>query len=251
MPGIGGRLENFGGEIPRASPRLLPKNNASCARNVKLASGELRGIRGLKFLASLPGAVKAYRIPDPLGTDGVTWVGVNSLDINIFRGPLLNDTYDRYYKFGDGVPQYNTLERIRNSDPWFYLGVPAPIDNGSVVAGAGTGAEVTRYYVYTLVSEYGEEGPPSTPITATGPSDATWALTGFSTAATDAAYRNVTKIRIYRTVAAYSITEFFLVTEQAIGLGTYDDTTDDVETSRNAILEACLLYTSPSPRDRS
>ena len=239
MPGVRGVLENFGGEIPRTSDRLLPETHAASARNVKLASGELRGLRGLKYLTEISNAKKVYRLPDPLGADGEsTWVGFDSKDVDLYRGPLLNDEYERYYKFGDGAPQYSTLARIRAGSSWYLLGIPVPVLAGTVTPGTGADQIMNRYYVYTFVSAYGEEGPPSTPIAAVGADDATWAITGMDTAVTEPTQRNITKKRIYRTVSGYSSAEFFYVAEIDLATASYNDTATDVVVSRNNVLES-------------
>ena len=41
------RLEGFAGIAPRFSARLLPQQGATVAANVKLVSGELRGLHEL------------------------------------------------------------------------------------------------------------------------------------------------------------------------------------------------------------
>tara|TARA_R110000772_G_scaffold51809_7_gene118896 strand:+ start:3595 stop:5439 length:1845 start_codon:yes stop_codon:yes gene_type:complete len=239
MTGSRGKIENFGGQIPKVSARLLPPTNARVARNVKLQSGELRGIRIPEYIKALTaGTLKVLRIPDALGTDGYTYVEMDALTTDVHRGPLLNDTYERFYEFGDGTPKYNTLARIRTGDPWYILGIPVPVGNGTVTPSGGVGAADTRYYVYTFVSAYGEEGPPSSPITAAGLVDDTWTLTVLDTTVPDAASRNIDTVRIYRTVSGYSVTEFFFVADIALATGTYADTSADIDVSRNAILES-------------
>lgn len=168
--------------------QYLPPQNAQTADNVKLQSGEIRGIRQLKPARVFQfDVLKAYRIPDPLGdANGYTWVGFDSRDPVLFRGPLTNDAYDRFYLFGDGPPKYNTLERIRNDDPWYHMGVPTPDQDPSVTPGSGTDTDVDRWYCYTYVTAFGEEGPPSNPVKGTGAPDATWAIGNLDTTPTDA-----------------------------------------------------------------
>ena len=242
MTGSRVRIENFGGMIPRQSDRLLPPTHAKTARNVKLQSGEIRGIRQLREVYDFqdPSVVKGFRLPNPNVAGGYTYVGFDSIDTDFYKGPLLNDIHNRYYRFGGGDrPLYNTLDRIENGDPWFWLGVPPPVNDLTVTPTGGTGDDEDRFYVYTFVSPYGEEGPPCGPVQATGPVDASWDLANMDTVVPDQANRPVgfTK-RIYRTVPGFSAVEFFLVAEVDIGDATYSDTISSDIVARNSLLES-------------
>jgi hypothetical protein len=86
--------------------------------------------------------------------------------------------------------------------------------------------EVDRFYVYTYLSVYGEEGPPSTAssVISVDPTQ-NCNITGLPAAAPAA---NINKIRVYRTVATDAGTAYQLVIEQAIGIISYlDSKTDD------------------------
>ena len=98
--------------------------------------------------------------------------------------------------------------------------------------------QVTRSYVYTWVSFYGEESAPSTPVVDTGINDGSWNLSGLESVpdadlglnATDPihARRYLTHTRIYRTITSSSgVATFFLVVELPINTLTYNDTLDD------------------------
>ena len=246
------KLEQFGGEIPRVGDRLLPPTHATIAKNVKLKSGEIRGIRQLKLLHDYGtlNVAKSYRLPDPTQPDGYTWLGLDSVDTTVIRGPLLNDKYDRYYMFGNGVPKYNTLERIRNGAPWIQLGVVAPAQKPNISVGGGHAPDEERWYVYTYVTEYGEEGPPSDPVTATGKSDGTWNLSNLDTTPpvqSGDTTSHSKKIRIYRTVPGYTTAEFFFVAEIPITQATYSDSIADDVVARNNLLESTTW--NPPPRN--
>ena len=238
MTGSRVNIENFGGELPRRSDRLLPESFATKAYNVKLKSGEIRGMHRLKQLHDFSDrkVVKSYRLPDDTQPEGFTWLGLTSRDIEVFRGPLLNDKYDRYYMFGDGAPRYNTLERIRNDDPWYKLGVPSPTAPPTIFTTAGN--ETTRAYVYTFVSEFGEESAPSPPETKDGLQTEPWIIGDMETTVPNFSERSITRKRIYRTVAGFSTAAFFLVAEIDLTQVSYTDTEEDVDVSRNSILES-------------
>lgn len=153
MTGARVRIEDFKGQIPKRSDRLISTSQAQIARNIRLTSGSIEGMRNWGLLHNFNDITiqKAYRLPDPEQVSQELWVGFNSPLINLYPGPLLNDVYDRYYKFGEGRPQYNTLERLRNGDPYYWLGVPLPVLPGTLGAAGGTAPDEERFYVYTLV----------------------------------------------------------------------------------------------------
>ena len=60
------RLQQFSGIAPKISDRLLPENMATTANNLRLLSGELRGIKSPKMLHNFTDSTikSSYRIPD-------------------------------------------------------------------------------------------------------------------------------------------------------------------------------------------
>jgi hypothetical protein len=114
------------------------------------------------------------------------------------------------------------------------LGVPAPsVPPGVTATGGVSTINKTVNYVYTWVTDLGEEGPPSHPTAITNKLDAVYHVTMTAPSGTDAADRHLTKTRIYRTVvSAQGVATFFFVAEQVITDLTYDDdcavTTDAV-----------------------
>lgn len=238
----GFKFEDFTGLSPRTSPRLLAPNAATIAKNTNMLSGELRGFhapREAKDLTSLGFTVKrAYRIPAAT-PDPELWLGFASPNVDIVRSLIINDTYDRYYVAGDGVPKYNTKARIAAAQPFFTLGVPVPVPVPTLVPfGIGT---VTVAYLYTYVTAYGEEGPPSTPVISTGDAvgPATpWTVGNLPTTSPDPVNRNLTKIRIYRTIPGESSSLFFRVDEVSFGSATYIDNDLDTTVVLNPTLES-------------
>ena len=116
---------------------------------------------------------------------------------------------------------------------------------------------VTRSYVYTWVSFYGEEGAPSPPVVMSGIQDGSWNLSdlqvvpevdrGLASTDPEHARRYLTKTRIYRTITSASgVATFFLVTELPINTLTYNDKLTDDEVSSNAQLES-FAWTPPPP----
>lgn len=257
------KIENFAGVAPRYSPRLLPPNAAQTASNAKLLSGELRGLHETQLLydfnpLSPPHPIlRAFRLPIsvaapiPIGVSD-SWIGFFDANVDFVRTPVLEDSFERYYWTGDsfrlsGVPQYSTRARINanlsspGSAPSYVLGVPTPVNSPTVTPPAGI--NLTRAYLYTFVSAYGEEGPPCLPTTATG-TNGTWTIAGFDTSIPSAANYNITTIRIYRTVAGTTATEYFHVADIALGTTTYNDTQADSIVALNFTIPS-ITWTPP------
>lgn len=106
----------------------------------------------------------------------------------------------------------------------------------------------TRYYAYTWVTAYGEEGPPSATANATGWSNATWTIGLFQPQLADQGQvRNITKVRIYRTIPDQSGgTQYFQVTEQPIGTTNFVDNLDDSVVALNTILPSNTWFEPPA-----
>jgi hypothetical protein len=237
------------GLVPRVSNRLLPNMCATTARNTKLLSGEARGFRIPRELKDLTDEYftvrRVYRIPFiEYEEEEEFWLAFDTRDIDIVRSPLVNDTHNRYYWAGEGAPKYNTFDRLRNSEPEFLLGVPTPTVAPTVVPPVG--GDSTRAYVYTFVSDYGEEGAPSPPSAVLSGATGTWNVNGMQTAVPDASQRNITKKRIYRTVPGNTSTLFFFVAEVGIGVVNYADSAADDVIAQNNVLESTSYQPPPA-----
>jgi len=88
---------------------------------------------------------------------------------------------------------------------------------------------VSRAYVYTFVTDWGEEGPPSSPSTAVDIDPTQDAVvSNMDTSVTG--YANVTKKRIYRTVTTNAGTDYYYVAEIDLATTSYTDSLTDDET---------------------
>ena len=239
------KLEGFTGLAPRYSERLLPPMAGVTAQNTKLLNGEIRGFRDLFEKDNLTGLAstirRVMRVPD---TPNDAYIAFNSRDVSIVKSPVINDAFDRYFWAGDGVPKMNTGARIKNGDPEFFLGIPAPSTAPAVVPPAGS--TETRAYVYTFESAYGEEGQPSPPIVLAGGSGTPWELSALQTAVPDAANRNVTLKNIYRTVPGNATTSFFFVAQIPVGDALYSDNESNSDVAANNLLESTNWAEPPS-----
>jgi hypothetical protein len=128
-----------------------------------------------------------------------------------------------------------------------------------------------RGYVYTWVTEYGEEGPPSDPVVVNGWSNAVWTITlfqpmpenmGADFPATDdngdlildgdgnpvmkSADRNITLTRIYRTISSQTgLGTYFLVAEIPVAQGVYTDIISDDVVALNSQMVSLYWYGPP------
>ena len=253
------RVENFGGMIPRVSDRLLPQEFATTATNTKLFSGELRGWNNSTLTQQLSLGYTATRIYKLLYNGNDLWDSSQYEETSWVEAPLINDSYERvYWSLGpNGAPRYNTKARINSGSSSYLLGIPAPTVTPTLGTTGGSAAVVTRAYVFTYVSDYGEESAPSDPITASGPSDATWNFnnlgTNIATDMSDSTSRAMSTSstkKIYRTITGTSgQTTFFFVDEINVNTGTFADTSSDEDIAFNSLLETSGWDIPPTTLD--
>ena len=203
------RFAQFSGEIPRLLTRLLPDTGAQHAENVRLDDGGLTPMRKsrLEHVFDEDGLQTIYKW-------GSTWLGWASV-VHAVPGPVATD---RLYYTGDGAP------KMRVGTTVYDLKLPYPTAAlTAAVTGTGTGDVTTRLYVYTWVTQFGEESEPC-PVTAEvlWQAGQTVTLSGF--AATPAG-RGITKQRIYRSQSSsQSGTDLFLIEERDATTSNYVDT---------------------------
>jgi hypothetical protein len=174
----------------------------------------------------------------PVISDAVYWIGIahdNAFDMTVtdtrvHNGATISNTY------ANGPPA-----------------IASATGGGAVwqMWGNLLGASVftARAYVYTWVSAYGEEGPPSPPSVVNGWSNATWTVSLFQpTPENMGVDRNITATRLYRSISNQTGQgTYFLVAEFPVTQATYVDTIDDNVVSLNSQLES--LYWSGPPAD--
>jgi len=227
----------FRGELPILDPRLLPENNAQTARNLALGRGTLRPQNDTLIDSALPDTINPanlYRYD--VGNDGSGfWFSWGAqYDIDVVRSPIANDAYARVYWTGQDAPKMGSLAQVTTGtgpypSAWYELGVPAPASGPSVVAPEDRtevpDTALETAYVVTLVTAFGEEGPPSDPSgfvlrwddvdTNPGFGAVEVTLPGVPTANLD-----ITKKRLYRVESGG---QYQLVTELTAATGTYTD----------------------------
>jgi hypothetical protein len=253
------KLPIFSGMVPSIDDYLLADQNAAYAKDTWLYSGALVGLPTKAALHTLanPQATIAYRVPrndsDPSYLYDSLWMEFENSDTDFISAPVSADQYQRFYWTSTSqVPVYNTLPRMIAGDPPWLLGVPQPANISVVPSGGVSGTLVSRAYVTTLVTEYGEEGPASTPALANGKIDDTFAVTIGGVPATDLGVtRNVKKIRLYRTIVSAAGTVTYYMVAEVVALTTpqvYNDVMPDNVLASKPILES-TAWTEPPDLD--
>lgn len=255
-------IKAFRGQIPRLSDRLLQTNYAVRAVNYKITAGLLDPIAGLRLVfASGNPITSVYRYRAFVNGSYVdNWLTWNEV-INVVASPNTNDPYGRFYYTGEThEPRMSTYGLAINSLPyptaWYALGVPAPTVAPTVAHTGGSGATETRSYVYTYVTTFGEESPPSPPSDIyTSHLSATWNLTGLQTAppnsgtVTGAIAISSDTVRVTLN-SVFGIAQFDTITFAGVGgmtslNGSFRVQTVDVATNRVTVaLTTLQTYTS-------
>ena len=147
------KITQFGGQVPRVSPRALPADAAQRYENLLATSTELRPLAGDKTVAAAaPGARTLYRLGrDAKGalrggdTDG--WL-TDAADKNHVKGQLNDDATERtVVSWNDGSAAPRVID-AKGADR--LLGVPAP---ASVAVTANITDEFTRDEALAWVDE--------------------------------------------------------------------------------------------------
>lgn len=169
-------IAGFRGEMPIIDERLLPDTNAQVARNVYLRRGTLKPERATAPIVGVPSVIapsSLYRYPSGNEGKGYWMVWGNNKRVHAVKSPLADDAWKRVYWTGDGPPKMGGIAEITSgAGPYpsrsFRLGIPAPTNPPTVTSPSDRVASsdhpltaVQTSYVVTLISKFGEEGPPS------------------------------------------------------------------------------------------
>lgn len=214
MPAL--KLMTFSGEQPRIIPRLLPESAAQSALNCRLDNGGLTPYYEPSSASSLTSPTASYLT---LYRHDGTWLGFEA-EVNLAQGPVAQN---RLYYTGDGAP------KMRVGTTIYALALPPPaVALTGTPSGTGSGNVYTRLYVYTWVTDFGEE---SEPCPASNEVDwqagQTVTLTGF---ASTPASRNITRQRIYRSQTGSDTTNLYFLAERAASTSSFLDNYDVDET---------------------
>lgn len=217
--------------MPRRSKRLLPPNYAQEAVNTKLLTGELRGVHSpipeYTFPAGAPAwnPLRAWRVRSSEHSETYSneiWVPGEHRETELVKCPLVDDPHDRWYLFEPGehpkVSTYPEMAQAFDAEtpiPWYNLRLNQPTTKPTLSSSQqGTGDVFERVYVYTYITEWGEETTASNPASikvpeGAPPNDRTLVTASCTAPASDAAGRSFTHIILYRTVNGQNTNEFY------------------------------------------
>lgn len=242
MSGIALRV--YGGVKPKIDAHLLPDYLAQTASNCRNSSGALSPWRKFTTINRPTKAgtkLSLYRIPY-LGVDyWLHWI----TDVNVVKSQIANDAFNRYYYTGDGTPKVTTdqiaTQGVGTDYPLasFTLGLPSPTTPTVTSIVGGAAANQTRAYLYTLVSAFGEEGPPSLAVLGTGKADATWTIALPQIAQPGGGTYQVATKNLYRSVTQADGTVLNLLVSSGIALAT--------ASYADAALDSALIGTTVLP----
>ena len=234
----------FNGIVPALGDRLVPDNSGQIAENVDFQAGNLQPIEdelnNVKTLAN-SSISSIYNYEAPNGT--YYWLQFPEDNIKAVPGPIPNDTTRRIYWTGQTYPKMSKFaDAITSPEPYptlsHRLGVPQPKESPAVSkSGTANPEQVINdvAYVYTVVNDDGEEGPPSQPSSVIQlTDDETGILTiNYTYNSVDSQNQAVTgynistgtsKIRIYRSNSGSTRTTFQFAGEISYGTTTFNDT---------------------------
>jgi hypothetical protein len=225
------KRDKFAGIAPAVNPRLLGEQFGQIAENINFESGSLVATTSDTDVYTLQNSARRsiYFYRD------TQWLEWSDEHISVVPGPIPGDTTDRLYFTGDDYPRvgtYSTLVSGASGYPVnsYRLGVPAPSAPPSVTINGTADDTLTPSnisYVYTLVTDLGEEGPPSTASGALEKDSTQTATLSLATGSLPSGNYNFgsnAKKRIYRSNTGSTSTQFQFVAEVLYTATAYTDT---------------------------
>ena len=234
----------FSGMRPVVAPDLLKPGEATTAINTLLTGGDMTPYNQplqVTALTSASPVLSIYRYGQSSTSETQFWFQSTN-DANFVKGPVDQDTEEKTYYTGHLSYPAKTKNTVATaSTPYPTTSLPMGLQKpaaapSAVVSGTATDANSaaeTVVYVCTLVSAWGEEGPPSDPsasvnwrvgqtITVTLPTSGTASYPGNSNKAQAYSTKN-----LYRAATGASGTATYLLVASGIPLATttYADTT--------------------------
>ena len=222
------RLSGFLGANKALHPILLPENVGVESFNCKPGRGDLRPWKSPLNVATVPaGRGTIHRMGRDVVSDTQYWLSWPGT-VHAVVAPNAADTAERTYYTGDGPPKWTNTTMALATAPYptssRELGVPAPSSACLLSASGGTSTLTeTRFYVYTYVTDIGEESAPSpVSLELTCKTDDTVEIS--SLAGPPGGNYGINRIRVYRTQSSSSGADFYFLREIA---STSTSTTDD------------------------
>ena len=229
------KLQNFSGIAPGVDARRLADQFGQTSENIDFESGALvpTTINANETSLSAGTRRSVYRYKTGNTSYWLQWDD----DVDVVKGPVPNDSYDRLYWTGEDYPRVGTGTSMISGSVYpaasYRLGIPAP-STAPTVSKTGTADNTqTPYdvaYVVTFVSAIGEEGPPSAASTVIQLTDAEDVDITLPTAPSgNYNFGTNALMRIYRSNTGSTNTQFQFVKEVAITATSTTDVKDGDE----------------------
>ena len=210
------RFDVFRGEAPSVHPTKLANGLGTRLINARLQADHLEPLRAPKLDTS------AFALgAKSIFTDPRVGYWYASTQATNFVPPIIaNDPYRRaYWTDATGAKYIDTADGATQKPfvTGYDLGVPAPaVAPTTAVSGTASANAVIeqRYYVYTLVDVYGQEGPPSPISSLTSVANDGSQTVTLTFSSNDAAvHPKIQKRRIYRTAGSTAGADFMFIGE--------------------------------------
>lgn len=161
------KLTNFSGIAPGVDDRRLADQFGTTSENIDFESGALvpTTINSNETTLSNNSRRSVYRYKASGGSS--YWLQWNE-DVDVVKGPVPNDSFNRLYWTGEDYPRVGTGTSMISGSVYpaasYRLGIPAPSSTPVATKSGTADSSQTPFdvsYVVTFVSAIGEEGPPS------------------------------------------------------------------------------------------
>ena len=226
------KINRFGGIAPGVSPRLVSDQFSQTSENIDFISGALTPTEAdgaSEFTLQNGNRRSIFFYND---SDWLEWAE----EVDAVPGPIPNDTNERLYWTGEDYPRMGTVASIVSGGSGYpatsyRLGVPAP-ENAPTLVKTGTADDEqianTVSYVYTFVTAFGEEGPPSAPsatVELTDTESVEVTMPALDHPSGNYNFGSGALKRIYRSNTGSNTTNFQFVGEVSFATTTFDDST--------------------------
>lgn len=240
----------FFGIAPQVPPRSLAEGFSQEVRDadlfVPVQLRPLHGTKTVKPLKPVSGGVKRLYLYEKQH-----WFQFADADTDVVKGPLPEDDTKRVYITDSQYPKKTRNDLALSANgvmpaATYRLGVPAPTSAPTVsVIGIGNpDNEFVTAYVYTYVTQWGEEGPPSDPSEVKTFLDGQFMRVTFSPPPSGAYLWK--SVRLYRLNTGSAGSEFQFVAEVMLPATDYLDTKGNDE-----LAEAIPSITWEPPPDEN
>ena len=203
-------VQDCRGMSEKIDPKKLPEGMAQEALNIEFGHGHIKPFKQpseatvTANLNSISGTTERIYL-----TQGGKWLAFDDF-VSVMDSPVPDDSFERVYTTGEVASGVDLPPRVRdgqsdtNLSTPYQLGVPRPANPPSVSLSPATSANVdsetpvSRAYAVTYVTNFGEEGPPST-VESSNIIDVYSDQTVSVTVGSAPSGRNIQTIRVYRT----------------------------------------------------